>query len=69
MPFVFIAMNGLHFPGLKKERKKERSMNNFSFLALALLQVSIKVIEVKFINLFYQFIEGKFINEINSLFG
>ena len=44
-------------------------MNNFSFLALALLQVSIKVIEVKFINLFYQFIEGKFINEINSLFG
>ena len=75
MPCVFISMNGRHFPGLeerKKERKKEREVYEQFFvpcIAIAATEVSIKVTEVQFVNLFCQFIEEKFINEINSLFG
>lgn len=80
MPFVFIPMNRLYFPGLIRKKKKERKVHEQFFvsfkqrylvqkssrLALAISQVSIKVNKVKFINLFFQFIEEKFINEFNS---
>lgn len=84
MPFVFIPMNRLYFPGLiRKKKKKERKVHEQFFvsfkqrylvqkssrLALAISQVSIKVNKVKFINLFFQFIEEKFINEFNSFWG